>query len=295
MSWSLQKELEELERSDPDVAKAARKYDEMVRRITREGRMNLVKVAEETVKIAERGSYKTKAGKRVVIDCETPAKNTRLFTNELVAWTPANCEMFDIEFTDETTLQAAQRLSNRQPLCCLNFASARHPGGGFLAGARAQEESLARSSGLYHCLTRKLGFYERHRESNGLYSNTMIYSPDVPVFRDDAGNLLDTPYTMNIISAPAVNVGALRQNNPELLPKVKTVMMGRALKVLALAASMNTRTLILGAWGCGIFQNDPEMIAKLFLDGLRSNFAGAFELVVFAIPDAKMLKVFQAA
>ncbi|MGE3843072.1 MAG: TIGR02452 family protein, partial [Vicinamibacterales bacterium] len=39
------------------------------------------------------------------------------------------------------------------------------------------------------------------------------------------------------------------------------------------------------AWGCGAFGNDPERTAADFRDALASEYAGAFDEVVFAITD----------
>src|SRR6185437_10556724 len=95
----------------------------------------------------------------------------------------------------------------------LNFASARHPGGGFLKGSQAQEESLARASGLYACIAPLRGMYDaNHRFRSCLYTDHLIYSPDVPVFRADNDSLLDHPYPVSFVTAPAVNAGAVRTN-----------------------------------------------------------------------------------
>lgn len=84
----------------------------------------------------------------------------------------------------------------------LNFASATSPGGGFLNGARVQEEYLCRSSALYACLKGN-PMYDFHRaRHDALYTDYVIYSPDVPVFRDDDGNLLDEPYAVSVITSP---------------------------------------------------------------------------------------------
>lgn len=79
---------------------------------------------------------------------------------------------------------------------CLNFASAKKPGGGFLKGSQAQEESLARASGLYSCLLQAPTYYKANRSSNrrGIYEDLIIYSPEVPVFRDDNDALIRAPW-----------------------------------------------------------------------------------------------------
>jgi uncharacterized protein (TIGR02452 family) len=104
-----------------------------------------------------------------------------------------------------TSLASARTIAARgtTPLV-LNFASAKNPGGGFLNGARAQEESLARSSALYPCL-RKSGMYDHHRASGDcLYTDWMIVSPEVPVYRDDeTGALLGEAFGAELEGAYA--------------------------------------------------------------------------------------------
>jgi uncharacterized protein (TIGR02452 family) len=173
-------------------------------------------------------------------------------------------------------------------LAALSFASARNPGGGFLGGAQAQEESLARSSGLYPCLLRAAPFYEAHRrESSLLYSDRMILSPAVPFFRNDAGDLLQAPYVADIITAAAPNFGAVAANQPADLERVPHVLRQRADRVLALAAHHGHTHLVLGAWGCGVFRNPPGMVAGAFaaLLGDGGPYHRAFDRVRFAIYD----------
>lgn len=193
------------------------------------------------------------------------------------------------EVTGETTMMAMQRLSNgNQKVVALNFASAKNPGGGFLSGSQAQEESLARSSGLYNCLTRCSMMYTINRKNtSSLYTDYMIYSPDVPFFKDDDGQLLDEAYLCSILTVPAVNAGAVMQNEPDRVDEVNDVMYKRTEKLLTIAATRNYETLILGAWGCGVFRNDPEMVAECFYQHLVKNplFAGVFKKVVFAVLD----------
>jgi uncharacterized protein (TIGR02452 family) len=193
-----------------------------------------------------------------------------------------------IEVTPETTLAATRRLVEREnaarPLV-LNFASAKNPGGGFLGGSRAQEESLARSSALYLSLQVGREYYEQNRRCRStLYTDHAILSPGVPVFRDDAGALLDRPYVASFFTMPAVNVGALAPGGGDHA-RVEPVMAGRVEKLLALSAAEGYEELILGAWGCGVFRNDPRLIARLFHDALfgPDRWAWKFGRIVFAV------------
>jgi len=194
-----------------------------------------------------------------------------------------------ITVTGETTFGAAYRLiveEGIKDVCCLNFASAKNPGGGFLGGVQAQEEALSRASGLYPCLKSQQRMYDINR-SHGtcLYTDNMIYSPLVPVFRDDHDALLDRPYCVSVITAPAANAGAVRNNEPERLHEIATVMLGRIEKLLSVAIAQKQTTLILGAWGCGVFRNNATEVAHWFAHHLQQNdrFKNAFAQVIFAV------------
>ena len=188
-----------------------------------------------------------------------------------------------ISVENMTTLEAARRLITEgcRP-AVLNFASATNPGGGFLNGARSQEEYLARSSGLYSCI-RDNAMYAFHRSRRDpLYTNYVIYSPDVPVFRSDDGSLLDEPYTVGIITCSAVNAGKMVH---ERSSEIGRAMWLRILKVLSIGVKHAHDSIVLGAWGCGAFGNDGHEIAALFHRALEQNFNGGYGQVVFAIVD----------
>jgi hypothetical protein len=128
------------------------------------------------------------------------------------------------EVTVESSLQAARRLhlAGATRIAVLNFASARNPGGGYLGGAKAQEEDLCRHSLLYPCLLQAPDYYAAHLSSADLlYSHRVI-----------------------------------------------------AERVLAVAAHHGARRLVLGAWGCGVFRNDPREVADAFHAHLTAG--GAF-------------------
>jgi uncharacterized protein (TIGR02452 family) len=197
----------------------------------------------------------------------------------------------EVHVYQATTLEASAQLTKQGGrVGCLNFASARNPGGGFLGGSQAQEESLARSSGLYPCLTqfREMYTHNARPDSTGLYSDYLIYSPGVPVFRGEAGEWLAQPFALDVITAPAVNAGALRRNSPELLPQLRPTMQRRLRLVLAAAARHGIDSLVLGAWGCGVFGNEPAEVAALFAEALADErIRGRFRRIDFAIFDPK--------
>ena len=190
------------------------------------------------------------------------------------------------EVANETTLNAARRLTlDGLNVVALNFASAKHPGGGFLGGTRAQEESLCRSSGLYGCISGD-GMYREHAPTRGgFYTNAAIYSPAVPVFRDDDGDLVPDPFCCGFVTAPAVNAGTYLKDGGGRQSDVTREMAARIDKVLTIMAGHGHDAAVLGAWGCGVFRNDPDIVAGLFREALVTRFSGGFRVVAFAVLD----------
>jgi uncharacterized protein (TIGR02452 family) len=251
-------------------------------------------IANETVKILEAGFYTNNKGQRIDIKdaLEQSKVGTKIYTPEelgtLLALLESASLQTKIEVTGETSLEAAKRLTDesKEKVVCLNFASAKNPGGGFLGGAQAQEESLARSSGLYVSLVTQMKFYDFHRQQgNLLYSDHMIYSPAVPVFRSDDGGLLEQPYALSFVTSPAPNAGAIAKNTPSRSKEVYGVLQKRGAKVLALAVSLGYKRIILGAWGCGVFRNSPKEVAEVLEGLLETQFKNRFEQIAFAVFD----------
>ena len=266
-------------------------------------RSKRAQTARETLEILESGGYATRDGRTVSIGESLADARTRS-----VLFTPAGhddvsrrCDPILRGFVDRppvlfevvnaTTLQAARELLREDPstrVMALNFASAKNPGGGFLNGSQAQEESLARASGLYACIAPLQEYYEANRRSwSCLYTDHMIYSPDVPVFRDDDDVLLDEPYPVSFVTAPAVNAGVVRSREPQNVGRIQLVMRARVESVLNIAVANGHESVVLGAWGCGVFRNDPAQIAEVFARQLQEDgrFQSAFRKVVFAVLD----------
>jgi uncharacterized protein (TIGR02452 family) len=251
-----------------------------------------VQLGEEAVVIAQAGKYIGPAG---LVGILTEVKACMLatvhYTADHVHPSPATGPHTTVyEVTNETTLSAHRRhLAKGHKVVSLNFAAATHPGGGFLTGARAQEEYLCRSSALYLAIKDSPMYAYHRREGHQRYSDAMIYSPDVPVFRDDDHRLLPTPYLASFITSAAPLTKHL---HPEELTLVAEILRKRIWKILTVAQAHGHDSLVLGAWGCGAFGNDGNQVAALFKWALEEDFKGAFKEVTFAIVDTSPEKKF---
>ena len=241
-------------------------------------------LGRSAVEAAREGIYVTESGQEVVwrdaVQAACAAKLSIAPDTKLPSIDRITFPETRVQVTNETTLGALLRLVERglRPLA-LNFANGINPGGGFLGGARAQEEALCRSSALYQTLVGDL-MYEEHRK-RPLPDSTdwAIYSPDVPVFRMDDGTELQHPWLLSFITCAAPYAPAIGQ------PQAGDLLQKRIDRVLAIAQSYGHSVLVLGAWGCGAFANDPHRTAVDFRQALESDYSGAFSDIVFAITD----------
>lgn len=263
--------------------------------------MSLKGIAKETLAILDEGKFLTPSGKVVNFKQEQllAVKNTILYTPEKAEQllvkenNNSSKKLPKIEVTDETTQVAAKRLVQEEgcnDLVLLNFASARNPGGGFINGAKAQEEDISRCSGLYPCLLTQPLYYEvNRRQESLLYTDHVIYSPKVPFFRSRNRELLEDFFLTSVITAPAPNAGQHIRHTEDSKARwleVEQTLKHRAGIVLAIAEENKHRNLLLGAWGCGVFGNSPAMVADVFANWLANQqFLGCFDRVVFGIYD----------
>ena len=260
-------------------------------------RLKRVQIAQDTLSIIKRGQYQHSQSGTVDLraDIDECVKQTQLFTPEQLADLKPALPIYEnsqIEIVNETSLEGAKRLHEQQTfqrIGVLNFASAKNAGGGFLGGSQAQEESLARSSALYASLQECPEYYNYHRRQNKslLYSNYMIYTKDCPIFRHDNGELLSEQYKIDFITSAAPNCGALTRQQPESLAQLEAVFVNRIRAVLNLALQQGCDALVLGAWGCGVFANQPQSVANWFADQLTGDgeFAKSFQHISFSIPE----------
>ncbi len=215
-------------------------------------------------------------------------KNTKLY---LEGFESKNKNVLNgkIIFERLSTLDAAKKYKNENDVSILNFASGTHPGGGVLNGSNAQEESLCRASTLYKCLNDETGylyenFYGYHKEKGNLYSDRIIYSPNIIVFKnDDKENTLmpkDDWYKINVISSAAPNL----RNDIISDNDLYNIILPRIKNILEVAIDNKIETLILGAFGCGAFSNNTLVNAKAFKE-ILNEYLKYFKNIIFAIPD----------
>jgi uncharacterized protein (TIGR02452 family) len=254
-------------------------------------RTNAARQGREAAAIAEAGFYLSPSGRRVEIAIPV----SRDYAPDARVGAPVRRGgETKITVVNGSSLASARAISARGVVpMVLNFASAKKPGGGFLSGARAQEESLARSSALAASLAASR-MYAFHRERHdAMYTSWMIHTPSVPVFRDDeTGELLEEPYAVSFLTAPAPNAKVVLERDASRAADVEREMRARVGRALAIAAAHGETHLVLGAWGCGVFGNDPRIVADAFARELAGSFAGVFDEIVFAVLDWSAIRRF---
>ena len=229
-------------------------------------------------------------------------KNTTvLYENDYPAFDASKTKDMTIEVSGDRSFQAAMRLRKEYPdakIAVMNFANAFHAGGGVASGASAQEECLCRTSTLYPLLYRQTlrnTFYKYHHDLNTpKASDSLIYTEGVIICKTDEDLPKRMPkedwVTVDVITiaapdlrdksnihVPLVN-GGTYMNDAELFGyHVK-----RAIHMLTCAAAKGADVLVLGAFGCGAFQNNPEVVARAYKIALQE-FPKVFRRVEFAV------------
>ena len=182
----------------------------------------------------------------------------------------------DVVVDDISTVDAIAKYMNGHT-AVLNFASYKEPGGKFIEGSMAQEEALCHSSFLYNVLAQCQGYYQWNNEhkNTGLYKNRALYSPNVRFFHGE------NTYVADVITCAAPNLSTARKYCHVSQQENTAALNSRIQFLLDIAEREKVDTLILGAWGCGVFGQDPEEVAQIFKNNLPER---DIKKVIFAIP-----------
>ncbi len=265
-------------------------------------------VARETMAIMKQGYYVVSGGKKVEIKEELEHSVT---ASRLIAPKEGQklLEVYETGYQKEksgdekgdssvktewksrvenlSTVDAIFKLvqEGKKNIGVLNFASAKNPGGGFLNGAMAQEESLAASSILYETLVAHEEYYRVNRaNSSMMYTDYGIYSPDVVFFRDGRFALVEEPVKASVLTLPAVNMGQVILKGEDV-GQAEQVMFRRMKLALAIFADQGVKNLVLGAYGCGVFRNEPRKVAMWWKELLDGEMGSLFDSVFYAVLD----------
>lgn len=234
-------------------------------------------------------------------DTQRAIKNRKMLSDAVIASNAAQQYLIGDEFPSfenrfETEAQIVVSRSTSfgaavqydGEIAVLNFASATNPGGGVINGSFAQEECLCRCSTLYNnliCKDAMEKFYLPHRGGSPLHNDDIIYTPGVIIFKNDDYMDNGTTKKVNIITCAAPNLrespryGKSETISPnELLELHKR----RGRKILATAAANGNDFVILGAFGCGAFSNDPKIVAEAYKQ-ILPEFKHCFKVIEFAI------------
>lgn len=199
-------------------------------------------------------------------------ENTKFYDGQPILETSG--DLPKIEVVDLDSVSAIHRYSSEN-MAVLNFASYKFPGGGFIRGSSAQEEALCQHSYLYNVISEfdsTVYEWNRNNLNKGMYLNRGLYSPDI---------IFDDKTKCSVITVPAPNKSVMLKYGNFTEEENAKALLHRIKLVVDIAEENNVKTLILGAFGCGVFKQDPFEVATLFKKVLRGS---SFEKVVFAIP-----------
>lgn len=258
-------------------------------------RANNVEIFRETERLCKQDEQlkqailQSNAGQRIIFERDKVEK-----PKEHAYGKPAQ-----VIVSKKRSFEAASAYKGKK-VCVHNFASATNPGGGVTKGASAQEECLCRCSTLYFNLLQQenmQGFYGPHRKlQSALYNDDCIYTPGVWVFREDTEAAKCLPrenwYQVNVLTCAAPNLRPRPTNsmNPGGAAKavsikpleLKELHKKRFARILDIARGEGNEVLILGAFGCGAFQNPPAVVVQAFAEVLPE-YMYDFETIEFAV------------
>lgn len=262
-----------------------------------------VNMLNDTLSIFENGSYE-KGGKRIRVKLKKKEQHaSEVLLPDQVKYICKHPTIEKIHVIGRTghfcinddSFSVATDVKKNHPnadVLVLNFANPVHPGGGVRKGTNAQEEDLCRKSSLLLALedASARSYYDYNKSLNTyMGSDAIIMNPTVEIIKDANDELLDDSIVVSVMTcaAPMITAGLDGMTQDEY----EQMFYERIVSTLKVAAHYGYKYLILGAWGCGAFGNDAEVISKLYFKAFKElNYNGLaheslFSQVYFAVLD----------
>ena len=256
----------------------------------------LTEVYKETIHIVGQGKYISENGKHVELPSpDEMMKNTVFYT------APESVEHLHVQYETSVSvllmdsIEAGKMLLEKglNPVV-LDMANRQNPGGEVLYGSGGQEESLFRRSNLFKSLYQfvpyvsEYGIQARKEQYPMDWNTGGIYVPNATVFRGtqkDGYPLLDEPYKLSFVAVAAIARPQLDARGKMLAP-LREGTLNKIRTMFRIALLNGHDSIVLGAWGCGAFQNPPDQIAYLFHIVMNEpEFYHKFRKIIFAIKD----------
>jgi uncharacterized protein (TIGR02452 family) len=269
------------------------------------GSKNRSTLAKETIKLldeldADETEYK-----------DEYIKNTKLFSEDNEIKLSEDLKQIhedgpDIEFPIQSIISFINDIDENDldKWVILNYANPTKPGGNFEKDASVYEEALSISSGLYYSLSKGKGksMYEKNKKleekdetDDGVYRGDLIYSPDVPFFRDEDFDLIEdwkNEYrNISIISIPAVNYSKFSTTDEFSKDDYKTIMQERINRIYRVALKHGHTKIVLGPWGCGLEKGPLKEVIKWFSE---DDLSDLFDEIYFLCDDEETSKIMQS-
>ena len=237
--------------------------------------------------------------------------NTKVYKHEFKVNSENNYNTTTSCLNIECSEVAEELINDGYNPVILNLASNVSPGGGYHKGTSAQEESLCQMSTLSQSLYQFGSLKYKHiRDAKlnnipNVYPLDInfggIYSPNVTFFRnykDKYFALREKPFSCSIITVASLSNRIKNdytnderkyfKSNGTLTEEGYQIEANKIRTIYRIALDNKHDSMILGAFGCGVYNLLPSEISKLFLDILNENeFKNKFKKIVFAIYEGK--------
>ena len=216
-------------------------------------------------------------------EIQNSIQNTKIYDIDFQCDDNKEDKNTEIIIEDSDTVYAGSRYFKDGKIALLNFSSYKNPGGMFINGSKAQEECLCHASYLYNVLmqfTDSFYNWNNQHKNRALYFNRGLYSPNI-LFQYN-----ETLFHCDVITCAAPNKSAARRYQKVTNEENTEILQSRIKFVLDIAKENHVDTLILGAYGCGVFGQNAKEVAGIFKKYLETTHK-CFNKVIFAIPKGK--------